>query len=153
MPTREQLPLWLEDTAMTRRGIGLFVIPALALLVALPTTEAQMPAKIPQIDILSPAFLPRPSSPRVSFSQGVHDHGDVEGQTVLLSYHSAAGQLDRRSRLAAALVQLRPEVIVIGSPLGARAAKQASITIPCVPSRRRARMPHEAGIGHAGRCR
>lgn len=136
---------------MTRRGIGLFVTLAVALLVGPPTNEAQMPTKIPQVDILSPASRPRPSSPRVSFSQGVHGRGDVEGQTVLLSYHYTAGQLDRRSRLAAESVQLRSKVIVTCPTLGALAAKQASITIPYVPSRHMAKMPDEAGIGKAGR--
>jgi ABC-type uncharacterized transport system substrate-binding protein len=141
----------LEDTAMTRRAIGLFVTLALALLVAPPTTEAHMPTKIPQLDILSPASLPRPSSPRVSFSQGVHDRDGVEGQTVLLPYQHAAGQLDGRPKLAAELVQLRAEVIVTCSTLGALAAKQANITIPCVPSRRIASILDEAGLGKAGR--
>jgi putative ABC transport system substrate-binding protein len=108
---------------MTRRAIGLFVTLALALLLAPPTTEAQMPTKAPKVAILSPASLPRPSSPTVSFSQGMHDRGDVEGQTVLMPYYYAAGQLDRPPRLAAELVQLRPEVIVTCSALGALAAK------------------------------
>jgi putative ABC transport system substrate-binding protein len=95
--------------------------------------DAQPLVKIPKVGVLSPGFRPaEPSTPMGSFRQGLHDLGYVEGQTILLEYRYAEGQLDRLPSLAAELVQLRPDVILTWTTPGARAAKQATTTIPIV---------------------
>jgi putative ABC transport system substrate-binding protein len=115
---------------MRRSAIGLIL--ALAIFVAPLATEAQQPGKIPKVGVLSPGSPPVPSSPFVSFRQGLHDLGYVEGQTILLEYRFAEWQLERLPSLAAELVQLRPDVILTWTTPGARAAKQATTTIPIV---------------------
>src|SRR5262249_56600709 len=95
-------------------------------------TQAHQPGTIPKVGVLSPGSPPVPSSPFESFRQGLHDLGYVEGQTILLEYRFAEGQLDRLPSLAAELVQLRPDVILTWTTPGIRAAKQATTTIPIV---------------------
>src|SRR6476646_4779933 len=58
--------------------------------------------------------------------------GFVEGQNVAVEYRSAEGQLDRFPALAADLVRRQVAVLVTTSLDGARAAKQATSTIPIV---------------------
>jgi putative ABC transport system substrate-binding protein len=56
----------------------------------------------------------------------------VEGHTIVLDDRYAEGQPDRLPALAAALVRLAPDVIWTHSIAAARAAKQATTTIPIV---------------------
>src|SRR5207247_1637894 len=64
--------------------------------------------------------------------QGLGDYGYVEGQTVVIDFKDAAGQGELLPVLAAELVQLQPDVIVLDSGPAAQAAKQATNTIPIV---------------------
>jgi ABC-type uncharacterized transport system substrate-binding protein len=56
----------------------------------------------------------------------------VEGKNVLIEYRYGEGKRERFSALAAEMVQLKPEVIVVGSASFSRAAKEATATIPIV---------------------
>ena len=58
--------------------------------------------------------------------------GHVDGQTIRIEYRGAQGQVDRLPRLAQELVDLEVDVIVVGAESIARAAKQATTTIPIV---------------------
>jgi putative tryptophan/tyrosine transport system substrate-binding protein len=121
--------------AATTRGlgtIGLRVILALSIFMAALAADAQTLVKIPKVGVLSPGSPPQPLTPLGSFRQGLHDLGYVEGQTILLEYRYAEWQHDRLPSLAAELVQLRPDVIFTWTTPGARAAKQATTTIPIV---------------------
>jgi putative ABC transport system substrate-binding protein len=66
------------------------------------------------------------------FRQGLHDLGYVEGQTIILEERWAEGQLERLPDLAAELVRLQVEVIVVGGVAAARAARQTTQRIPIV---------------------
>ena len=64
--------------------------------------------------------------------QGLRDLGYVEDQNVAFAYRSAEGKGERFSALAADLVHLNVDLIVTSTAPAARAAKEATTTIPIV---------------------
>jgi len=64
--------------------------------------------------------------------QGLQDLGYTEGQNVRLEYRSAKGEAARFPALAAELVRLKVDLIVTRGTPSARAAKDATSTIPIV---------------------
>ncbi len=78
-----------------------------------------------------------PTTPEVvrnleAFRQGLRERGWVEGQNIVIEYRWAEGRVERFPSLAADLVSLRPDLLVTVTTPGARAAKQATSTIPIV---------------------
>ena len=67
-----------------------------------------------------------------AFRQGLADLGWIEGQNIHIEYRWAEGDLGRHPRLAAELVALKVDVIVLAGTAAARAAEQATRTIPIV---------------------
>ena len=67
-----------------------------------------------------------------AFRQALRELGYVEGQSIRFEARWAQGRSDRLPGLAAELVGLRVDVIVTGGGEAARAAKQATATIPIV---------------------
>jgi putative tryptophan/tyrosine transport system substrate-binding protein len=101
-------------------------------LVAAPlVAEAQQAAKIARIGFLSLNLAPNPHLPE-AFRQGLRDLGYVEGRNVVIEYRDAEGKPERFPALAAELVALKVDVILVGSTPQALAAKQATKTIPIV---------------------
>jgi putative ABC transport system substrate-binding protein len=112
----------------------LVVLLATILLATVRLAEAQQPAKIPRIGVLSAAS---PSASAVSarieaFRQGLRELGYVEGKSIVIEYRWAEGKFDRLPDLAADLVRLKVDVIVTGGPAATRRAKEATSTIPIV---------------------
>ena len=91
--------------------------------------DAQQPAKVPRIAVLSPADLPHLIQ---AFRQGLRDLGYVEGQNIAVEERHAGGRLDQLPDLAAELVRVKVDLIVTSGAPAARAAKQATSTIPIV---------------------
>ena len=118
---------------MRRRVIPLIV--ALALFGVPLATAAQQSRHIPLVGVLRPGSPSEEFDPKSilsAFRQGLRDLGYVEGHTIRLVYRFADGQVDRLPALAAELVSLQPDVLVTNATLGARAAQQATTTIPIV---------------------
>jgi len=67
-----------------------------------------------------------------AFQQGLREHGYEEGRNLVLERRFADGHMDRVPILAKELVRLNVDVIFAGSPEAARAAKDATNTIPIV---------------------
>ena len=89
--------------------------------------RAQPPAKVSQI-----GFLLR-GSPQArfleAFQQGLRELGYAEGQNIAIQQRSAYGMHDRLPSLAAELVRLKVDVIVVDGTLTAMAAKAATATV------------------------
>ena len=105
----------------------------LGLLAAPLAAEAQRPGSVYRIGYLSSESASPPTGLEL-FRQGVRELGYVDGRNVLIEARFAEHKLDRLPELAAELVRLRMDVIVTFSTPAARAAKQATHTIPIVMS-------------------
>jgi putative ABC transport system substrate-binding protein len=95
--------------------------------------SAQQPEKIPRIGYLS-SFDPATESARSeAIRLALRDLGYIEGQNIAIEYRYAEGKLDRLPELAAELVRLKVDIIVVaGGGRSPRAAKNATKTIPIV---------------------
>ncbi len=114
---------------MRVRGLTLGL--ALALLAVPLLAEAQPPAKVARIGVLT--LLVASSTPLAeTFRQGLREHGYVEGRNIALEFRFAAGRTDKLSALAAELVRLKVDVIVTESNAAALAAAHATQIIPVV---------------------
>ena len=102
-----------------------------ALLFALSfSVDAQQAGKVPRIGVL---FIGGREQPHLeSFKQGLLERGYTAGKNIAFEYRYAEGKEDRLPQLAAELVQLKVDVIVVTSDISAEAAKQATKTIPIV---------------------
>src|SRR5262250_3342430 len=68
-----------------------------------------------------------------AFRRGLREVGYVEGQNVLVEYHSVEGQSDRLSGVVTDLIERKVAVMVaVGGTDPAKAAKAATTTIPIV---------------------
>jgi putative ABC transport system substrate-binding protein len=93
--------------------------------------RAQQPGKMPRIGVLMPG--PSELSANLdAFQQGLHELGYTGGQNIAIERRYGGWKLDRLPDLAAELVRLKVDVIVAWSTPSARAAKQATSTIPVV---------------------
>jgi putative tryptophan/tyrosine transport system substrate-binding protein len=95
--------------------------------------EAQQPAKIPRIGYLSNVDAATDSARSEGIRLALRELGYIEGQNIAIEYRYAEGRRDRASELAAELVRLKVDIIVVASgPQWIRAAKNATRTIPIV---------------------
>src|SRR6516164_6550669 len=70
--------------------------------------------------------------PLAGFEAGLKEMGFVQGQNLSLEYRFAEGKLDRFPALISDLVQRKVAVLVVNTPQGVLAAKQAATGIPIV---------------------
>ena len=97
------------------------------------SVDAQQPGKVWRIGYLTTLPTALDSSRREAIRQALRAFGYIEGQNILFEYRSAEGNLDLIPGLAAELVNLKVDVIVVAGGAGPiRAAKKATKTIPIV---------------------
>jgi putative ABC transport system substrate-binding protein len=102
-----------------------------ALVVARVSYAAQRD-KVARIVFLSPITPQGLIQHLEAFRAGLRGLGYIEGKNIVIEYRWVEGDYARLPKLAAELVQLKPDVIVTHSQRGFRALKQASETIPIV---------------------
>ena len=117
---------------MWHSTIGLIVILAIGILVAPLAAEAQPAGKVHRIGWLGSASPLAARANVEAFQQGLRDLGYVEGQNIAIEYRYADGKIDRFPDLAAELVRLKVDVMVVGSGPAVLATKNATQTIPIV---------------------
>jgi ABC-type uncharacterized transport system substrate-binding protein len=111
---------------MNKKIVGVVLATVIVALFRL--AEAQKPAKVPRIGVLT-----GPTDPGVeAFRQGLRELGYAEGKNVTIDHRSAEGKLDRLPDLAAELVRLKVDVIVGSGNLAITALKEATQTIPII---------------------
>ena len=105
-----------------------------SLLLALPfPAQAQQPKKVPLIGYLSPTDATTESTRSEGIRLALRERGYIEGQNIASEYRYGEGKRDRFPELAAELVRLKVDVIVVsGGETTIRAAKNATKTIPIV---------------------
>jgi ABC-type uncharacterized transport system substrate-binding protein len=97
------------------------------------SAQAQEPKKIPRIGYLSAFDKASESSRAEGVRLALRQLGYIEGQNIAIEYRYAEGKRDRYPELAADLVRLNVDVIVLaGGLLPIQAAKNATKTIPIV---------------------
>jgi putative ABC transport system substrate-binding protein len=94
--------------------------------------EAQPPAKVRRIGVLTPRSPSDSALWHQAFQQSLHDRGWVEGKNIAIEYRYAQGKRDRLPDLAADLLRLKVEVVVVVSVYAARAVQQANQAVPIV---------------------
>jgi ABC-type uncharacterized transport system substrate-binding protein len=104
-----------------------------ALVASTHLAAAQQPKKVPRIGYLSsvdrPTDLPRAEGIR----RGLRELGYIEGQNIAIEYRYAEGRPDREPGLAAELVRLKVDIIVVAAgDVTIQAAKNATKAIPIV---------------------
>jgi len=109
------------------------ILVAVVLLAVAVIAEAQQPNKVPGIGYLSSSDSATDSTISEAIRLALRERGYIEGQNIAIEYRYAEGKVDRFSELAAELVRLKVDVIVVaGGPVWVQAAKNATKTIPIV---------------------
>src|SRR5215510_10370760 len=114
--------------------VRLLVMLALGILTTPLAANAQQMGKVPRIGVLvlgSPPFPPDWKQ-RSPFLQELHHLGWIEGQNIAFEYRWAEGRSGQLPDLAAELVRLHVDVIVVEDTPALWAVKQATTTIPIV---------------------
>jgi ABC-type uncharacterized transport system substrate-binding protein len=104
---------------------------ALSWPLAVRAQQAPQRAVIAVLSPLSPAAAERNIA---ALRSGLRELGYVEGRNVTLELRFSEGAPGRLPQLAAELVALKPDVILVGSTAGVIAARDATRTIPIVMS-------------------
>ncbi len=94
--------------------------------------EAQLAGKVYRLGILyaSVGFSPEAEPVDRALLQGLREHGYVPGQNLAIEFRSAYGRLERLPELAAELVRIPVDVILVPGLAQARAAQGATKTVP-----------------------
>src|SRR5215475_3164210 len=117
---------------MNKRKLGSFVLCAM-LFALCSSAEAQQPKKVARLGYLSNADAATDSARAGGIRLALRELGYIEGQNIAIEYRYAEGKVDRAPELAAELVRLKVDIIVVASgDQWIRAAKNATKTIPIV---------------------
>ena len=110
----------------------LFCLLATAILISAAAAQAQQAGKIFRIGYLDGSTAAGSAVLVNAFRQELSKLGWIEGKNITIEYRFAEQRQDRLVQLAADLVRLKVDLIVVTSPPPALAAKKATSTIPIV---------------------
>jgi putative ABC transport system substrate-binding protein len=97
------------------------------------SAEAQQPKKVFRLGYLSNTDAASESARVEGIRLALRERGLIEGRNIAVEYRYAEGKVDRAPELAAELVRLKVDIIVVaGGDSWIRAAKNATTTIPIV---------------------
>jgi putative ABC transport system substrate-binding protein len=116
-------------------GMGRKIIIRLLVTMALAPVhlvEAQQAKKVLRIGILSTGSPSSNKEVVEPLQQGLRGLSYIEGQNIVIAHRYAGGMAERLPNLAAELVQLKVDIIVVSGSLSTQAAKNATKTIPIV---------------------
>ncbi|MEA2658824.1 MAG: hypothetical protein QOF64_1420 [Candidatus Binatota bacterium] len=117
---------------MKKVGWSSILVAAMLLAVGV-IADAQQPRKVVRIGYLVAGDPSGESARAEAIRLNLRELGHVEGQNIAIEYRYSHGKNDRASELAAELVRLRVDVIVVaGGDPWILAAKNATKTIPIV---------------------
>jgi putative ABC transport system substrate-binding protein len=103
-----------------------------AALLAFPTRGRAQQPPLPRIGWIWHGRSAGPPDEVTGFRRGLRELGYIDGQNVIVDYRFTEGRTDRIVGLAAELVQLRPDVLVVLGLLVMDAIKDATGDIPIV---------------------
>jgi putative ABC transport system substrate-binding protein len=116
---------------MSKRLVGITV--ATLILTFVHPASAQQPKKVRRMGYLSGFDQATESTRAEAIGLALRERGHVEGQNIAIEYRYAEGKRDRFPELAAELVRLKVDIIVVSAgDRGIQAAKNATKTIPIV---------------------
>jgi ABC-type uncharacterized transport system substrate-binding protein len=111
----------------------LFVVLTILFLAAVHFAQAQQPKKITRIGYLSSSDPASESTRAEAIRLALRERGYIEGQNIAIEYRYSEGKQDRQPELAAELVRLKIDIIVVaGGDTVIRSAQNATKTIPIV---------------------
>jgi len=117
---------------MKKARLSSILIAVLMLAVAV-MAEAQHPKKVSRIGYLSNTDPATDSARAEGIRLALRERGYIEGQNIAFEYRYAEGTREREPGLAAELVRLKVDIIVVASgDVTIQAAKNATKTIPIV---------------------
>jgi len=108
-----------------------FLLASLAGTFALPLAAEAQPSKGARIAILSTGN-PRSAAIFQAFGQRLRELGYVEGQNLAIEFRNAEGRTERLPGIAAELVRLNVDLVVVATDPATRAVREASTKIPIV---------------------
>jgi putative ABC transport system substrate-binding protein len=109
-----------------------WLVGSLGFLAAPLAAGAQQAGKVPRIGVMAAGAVASPDFAD-ALRRGLAELGWVEGQNILIEWRYAEGRPERYPALLAELVRLKVDLIVAGGGTpGARAARNATSTIPIV---------------------
>jgi putative tryptophan/tyrosine transport system substrate-binding protein len=109
------------------------ILVVVVLLAVAVIAEAQQPKKVPRLGYLSPVDPASDSARAEGIRLALRELGYIEGQNIAIEYRYAEGKPDRFPELAAELVRLKVDIIVVAAgDVPIQAAKNATKTIPIV---------------------
>src|SRR6266550_3901065 len=115
---------------MSKKIVGL-ALGALLLALCFPA-QAQQPTKVPRIGFLDGSTASSSAVLLEAFRQEMRKLGWIEGKNINIEYRFAEQKSERTPELAADLVRLKVDLIVVIGRPQALAAKKATTTIPIV---------------------
>src|SRR4030095_12450142 len=107
---------------MKKARLSSILIAVLMLAVAV-IAEAKQQKKVARIGYLAGVDPTTESTRSEAILLALRELGYIEGQNIATEYRYAAGRRERGPELAAELVRLKVDIIVVGGPIPIRAAK------------------------------
>src|SRR5215472_7672359 len=114
-------PMWLSRLLVVLIVVALFTL-----------AEAQQPKKVPRVGLLVGGSASSDATRIEAFREALRELGYVEGENINLELRYAAGNPDRLSEFATALMRLPVDMIVTAGPTATNAAKKVTNTVAIV---------------------